>query len=114
MICVIRIAGRVKIKEEIENTLQRLNLGRKLTCVLVDEKDEVRMGMVKKVKDYVAYGKIDEELIKKLKAARGGQGDKFFRLHPPRGGFKKSTRLGGKKGVLGDNEDIGKLLGRML
>ncbi len=114
MIAVIRISGRVGIKEEIENTLKRLNLNRKLSCTLIDEKDNVKIGMVKKIKDYVSYGKIDSELIKKLKEKRGGKGDKFFRLHPPIGGFRKSTKMGGKKGVLGEREDIDKLLVRML
>jgi hypothetical protein len=38
----------------------------------------------------------------------------FCRLHPPIGGFKKSTKLAYPRGILGDKKDIAKLLERML
>lgn len=123
-IAVIRIHGQAKIKTKVAETLNRLRLRRKLACILVDEKDKVKMGMVLAVGDYVSYGKIDDKMIEELKKKRGQKDAKtgklkpFFRLHPPIGGFKKSTRLSfsSGNGVLGkwkDNE-LGKLLGRML
>ena len=126
MIAVIRIHGQVKVKKDIVETLSRLRLRRKLVCVLVDEKDVVKMGMVKKVRDYVAYGKIDAKMEKDLKDKRGekikdgkdaGKLKPFFRLHPPLGGFKKSTKKAVTQGgVLGKWKDgeLSKLLGRML
>ena len=39
---------------------------------------------------------------------------KFFRLHPPIKGFKKSTKKPVPQGVLGKNKDIAKLLEKML
>ena len=131
MIAVIRIHGRVKIQEEIEGTLSRLRLRKKLVCVLIDEKDQVKMGMLKKVRDYVAYGVIDNKLVEKLVEKRGELNSElkkekskakktlenikpFFRLHPPRGGFRKSTKQHAPKGILGSHEDISKLLERML
>ena len=115
MIAVIRIAGQIGLKKEIAETLYRLKLRRKLVCVLVDEKDEVKMGMIEKVKDFVAYGAIDDGLVKELNEKRGKDKEKgFYRLHPPVGGFKKSTKVSVPKGVLGKHDDIGKLLGRML
>ncbi len=114
MICVIRIAGRVGVKEDIKNTLDRLKLCKKYSCVLVDEEDVIRMGMVNKIQNCIAYGEISDDMIKKLKEVRGQKGDKFFRLHPPRGGFKKSTKLMVPKGILGKHENIDKMLGRML
>ena len=115
MIAVIRITGQIGLKKEVKDTLYRLKLRRKLVCILVDEKDEVRMGMVKRVKEFVTYGKIDEKLVKELEMKRGKDKAKgFYRLHPPIGGFKKSTKIAAPKGILGHNENIGKLLGRML
>jgi len=119
MICVIRIKGRVNLKTDISETLSRLKLRRKLHCIFIDEKDKVKMGMLKKVKDFVAYGEVSDVLMKKIVDKRG-QKDKdekyrgFCRLHPPVGGFKKGTKLQYPRGVLGKNKEIDKLLGRML
>ncbi len=116
MIAVIRIHGRVKLRKDIVETLNRLNMKRKFSCVLIDEKDSIRMGMLKKVSNFVAFGEISEDLLKKLKSERGEEGKQEFRLHPPRGGFKKSSKLSAAsgKGILGKHKDIGKLLERML
>ena len=40
--------------------------------------------------------------------------DNVYHLHPPIGGFKKSSKVAAPKGILGKNEDITKLVGRML
>jgi len=118
MLAVIRISGRVNVRITVAETLDRLRLRRKYTCVLVDEKDAVLMGMVKKAKDFIAFGPISEEMKKKLIEARGkkdveGNLKPYFRLHPPRKGI--NSKLTYPKGVLGNNkEDINKLIERML
>ena len=119
MICVIRIAGQVNLKREIAETLYRLKLRQKLNCIFIEESDKIRMGMLKKVENFVAYGKISDELKEKVINKRGEKGsDKkykgFCRLHPPIGGFKKGTKKAFPNGVLGKNKDIDKLLERML
>ena len=115
MLVVIRITGQIGLKREVAETLYRLKLRKKLACVLIDEKDEIKIGMVKRVKEFVAYGVIEDKLVKELEKKRGKDKEKgFYRLHPPIGGFKKSTKRAFPKGVLGKNKDIGKLLGRML
>jgi len=125
MIAIIRIHGRVKIRREAEETLKRLRLGKKFACVLIDEKDEVRIGMLKKIKPYVCYGVIDKKTEEEIKKKRGekiksgenaGKLKPFFRLHPPQGGFKKSTKKMQPKGILGEwkNNDIIKLLEKMI
>lgn len=127
MIIAIRIRGMVGIRKDVEGALNILRLRKKYSCVLVDEKDKSRIGMLNKVKDCISYGEISEETRKELILKRGRlQGDKhvkdandknikpFFRLHPPIGGFKKSTKLLYPKGVLGKNEKINELLRRML
>lgn len=113
MIAVIRIAGQCKQKTKTLETFTRLKLGKKYSCILVDEKDKVRMGMVEAVRDGVTYGEISEDLIKKLKEKRDSGKGVFF-LHPPRGGLKKSSKLPFPKGLLRKNPQIDKLLERML
>lgn len=138
MIAIIRITGLVKMDKRAEETLYRMRLRRKYVCVIANEKSET-VGMMKKIRNYVAYGKINEETLAKLVKARGQTIDKspisnadkiakeilaergmeelglkpFFRLHPPRGGIKSKVHY--PKGVLGDNkENINKLIERML
>tara|TARA_Y100000310_G_C20405355_1_gene679417 strand:+ start:382 stop:804 length:423 start_codon:yes stop_codon:yes gene_type:complete len=140
MIAIIRIKGMVKIKQEIEETLSRLRLRRKYACVIIDEKDKIRKGMLKKVENLVAFGEIDKQMLVRLIEKRGqllekdkkidaekiaselqsGKDPKdlgikpFFRLHPPRGGLKSSKKHF-PKGVIGNNKEaINKLIERML
>lgn len=118
MICIIRISGRVGIRRDIEETLDRLRIRRKYACVVLDSNKE-NLGMIKKVKDFVAYGEIDDATYKKLVEKRGrkvqGKLKPFFRLHPPRGGIDSKKHFGVNKGVLGDNkEKINELVERML
>jgi large subunit ribosomal protein L30 len=127
MIAVVRIHGRVDVSYDIKDTLDRLRIHKKLNCVFVDEKDKIKMGMVKKVKDYVMYGSVSDEFVQKVVEARGELKDKtkkvkktlenikpWIRLHPPRGGFKKSTKQPIPKGILGKQPEISKLMERML
>jgi|TARA_Y100000310_G_scaffold288687_1_gene314573 large subunit ribosomal protein L30 len=117
MICIIRIRGRVGLKKEVNETLNRLRLRKKYTCVIL-EGNKVQLGMIKKVKDFVAFGEISEETHKKLIEKRGKKDEEdklkpFFRLHPPRKGI--NSKLHFPKGVLGDNkEKINDLVERML
>ena len=116
LIAIIRIAGGVKVPKDIKNALYRLRLRRKYACVVVKPTKDI-LGMIKKVKYYVAYGEIDKETYDKLVKARGKKVDgklkPFFRLHPPRKGIK--SKLQYPKGVLSNNKkDINKLIERML
>ncbi len=126
MIAVIRIRGFPGVKRDIETTLDLLRLRKKYSCVLVENKKDI-IGKLEKVKSCVAYGEINEEIRKELILKRGRlYGDKpvksindkdikpFFRLHPPIGGFKKSTKLLYPQGVLGENKKIDDLIRRML
>jgi large subunit ribosomal protein L30 len=90
MIAVIRIRGQVALNKEVKETLFRLRLRRKYTCIALEPTKE-QFGMIKKVRDFVSYGEISEDTYKKLIEARGkkdkeGKLKPFFRLHPPRGG----------------------------
>jgi len=120
MICIIRIKGQVGIRKDIVETLNRIRLRRKYSCVVFDKPTEIQLGMIKKLRDFIAYGEISEEVYKELVKKRGikGEGGKlkpFFRLHPPRKGIESKKHFGVGKGVLGDNGDkINELVLRML
>lgn len=118
LIAIIKIRSSIEKNEKIKNTFDRLRLRKKHVCVLFPKKPEI-VGMVNKVKDFVAYGEIDKETLKELIEKRGrlkgnenvklDKLDKdfidklyenkvrledvgikpFFRLHPPRKGFPR-------------------------
>jgi large subunit ribosomal protein L30 len=70
LICIIRIAGEVKVKPEIVETLYRLRLRKKYACTLINPSNAGLKGMVEKVKHSVAYGEIDRETLVELLKAR--------------------------------------------
>ncbi len=112
MICVIRIHGRVGLTKEIKETLHRLKLRKKYSCVVLKPTKENK-GKINKIRDYVAFGEINDKTYKKLVEKRKTRIKNFFRLHPPRGGI--NSKLHFPKGVLGNNkEKINELVERML
>jgi large subunit ribosomal protein L30 len=120
MICIIRIKGQVGVRKDIVETLNRMRLRRKYACIVIDKPDEVQLGMIKKLRDFIAYGEINEETYKELIKKRGikdknGKLKPFFRLHPPRKGIESKKHFGVGKGVLGNHGDkINDLVLRML
>nr|QBM01242.1 50S ribosomal protein L30 [uncultured archaeon] len=113
MIAIIRIRGKVKIKKDIEETFNRLKLKRKFSCVVFSEPTPEQLGMLKKIRDLVAYGEISKGTYDELMKARGKKTKTFFRLHPPRGGINTKEHF--PKGVLGNHkEKINELVKRML
>ncbi|MBT7706033.1 hypothetical protein HN747_01155 [archaeon] len=111
---VIRIAGRCKMDKKNEETLKRLKLYKKYSARMIDDTNKVMMGMVESVKDEVAFGAIEPALEKEIKAKRGNDKNDMFALHPPRGGFKKTTKGRYPQGIRGKNPDIAKFAARML
>ncbi|MFH1399354.1 MAG: uL30 family ribosomal protein [Candidatus Woesearchaeota archaeon] len=137
-IAIVRVRGLHHIRHDIDNTLNILHLRRKHSCAVV-EKNPTTIGMVRKIKDYVTFGEVNDDVYNILVEKRGqlykgridpkGKiGNKFivinnknykpfFRLSPPKKGFereglKMSFRQGG---VLGDRgEKINDLLMRMV
>ena len=119
MIAIIRIHGMVNVNKDVEETLYRLRLRRKYSCVVFEKPTNEQLGMIKRVKDFIAYGEIDEATYKKIIEKRGKKVDgklkPFFRLHPPRGGIESKKHFGVGKGVLGNHDkEINKLIERML
>jgi len=98
------------------------------------------LSLLRKLRDYIAYGDINKETLLDLIKSRGQSMEKskkinaekiyeelgeksledlglkpFFRLHPPRGGIDSKKHFGVARGVLGDNKDkINDLVRRML
>jgi hypothetical protein len=93
-----------------------MNLNKKYSCVVFKDLKKSEEGMINKLRNFIAYGKISEEMYEKLVEARGQKGTKFFTLHPPRKGIDSKKHFGvSSKGVLGDNkEKINDLIERML
>jgi len=135
---VIRVRGSIRVRKKIKDTLIMLRLHNKNHCIVVEDKPNI-MGMIKKVKDYITYGEIDEETLKLLFEKRGeefkektGEKDnktnkfivynnkkykKYFRLNMPKKGYgrkgtKKSFSEGGALGYRGKN--INDLIRRMV
>jgi large subunit ribosomal protein L30 len=140
MIAIIRISGLVKMNKKLEETMSRLRLRKKYTCVVIPEKPEL-LGMVQDLRNLTAFGTIDEKTLVELIKARakkiGKKNEKvadadkkakeilsgktfeelgikpWFGLHPARGGIDSKHHY--PKGVLGDHKnDINKLIMRML
>lgn len=120
-IAVIRIKGMIGLRKPIVETLYRLRLRKKYVCIVIEDTKE-NLGMINRVRDFVAFGEISDETYKKLVEKRGlkdpnnkEQIKPYFRLHPPRKGIDSKKHFGVGKGVLGNNkEKINDLIMRML
>lgn len=139
MLAVILLRGLVKTRKEVKDTLKMLRLHRKNHCVIVHERN---IGMLRKARNWITWGKISEETLRDLILKRGrypgrkrvkeSDVDKImneikskkprewsivpvFRLSPPSKGFKKSIKKYYPDGELGDRkEKINDLLKRMM
>ncbi|MCX6706704.1 MAG: uL30 family ribosomal protein [Candidatus Woesearchaeota archaeon] len=123
MLAVVLIRGLIDLRYDMLTTLKMLRLHKKHSCVIVP-KNAVNLGMINKVKDFVAWGEIDGPTLKMLIEKRAEKSPRdpkktkpFFRLSPPRKGFgrrglKGSFKQGGALGYRGDK--INDLITRML
>ena len=137
-LAVIRIRGVTGIKKDIKDTLNMLCLYHNNYCVVLNNN---MLGMIRKVKDYVTWGEINDETYRLLiekrgKEFKGRETDskkkinykkfivinnkkykKYFRLSPPRGGFERKgiKTPFTKSGALGyRKEKINDLIKRMV
>ena len=78
MFAIIRVRGIRKINTKIKMTLEMLNLNKPNHCVVIPETPQYK-GMLAVVKDYVTFGKIDENTLFKLIYKKGRKGRKFTR-----------------------------------
>ncbi len=139
-LAVIRVRGVTGMKTKIEDTLKMLRLHKKNYCCVVSN-TPAWSGMLRKAKDYITWGEIEEETFKTLVEKRGEEFKgresdsnkkieykdffvvnnkkikKYFRLNAPRKGFgrngiKHPYKSGGALGYRG--EAINDLIKRMV
>lgn len=139
-LAAIRLRGRTQIKIKIEDTLRALRLYKNNYCAVFPN-NPVYLGMLKKAKDYLTWGEIDDETFNSLVEKRGEQFNdretdsknklkyndfivinnkkikKYFRLNSPkkglgRKGIKHSFKDGGALGYRGNA--INDLIKRMI
>lgn len=70
MYAVVRLRGGFKLRPEIANTLKMLRLRSVNHCIILDETPNYT-GMVRKVKDYIAWGVVDADTLANLLRLRG-------------------------------------------
>jgi large subunit ribosomal protein L30 len=70
VILAIRVRGSVRVRPQIEDTLNKLLLGRLHQARLIKTNPSME-GMITKVKDYITWGEPSEEVIEQLLKKRG-------------------------------------------
>jgi len=130
IVAVIRVRGRVNVRGDINETLDRLNIPHVNNCTVIKLTPSY-MGMLDKCNNYIAFGEINEETLKELieskgiGAMEGSQSvdamlgkikDRMpIKLHPPRRGYrsiKRGVNQGGALGYMG--QSINDLIKRMV
>ncbi|MBD3259577.1 hypothetical protein GF371_02990 [Candidatus Woesearchaeota archaeon] len=113
-IAVILLRSMSHIRHDMRKTLRLLNLFNQHNCVVIDD-TPIKIGMVKKIKDFVTYGPVSEEVIKMLEKKNKLKG-KTYKLNPPKKGFRrkgiKAQYVAG--GALGKRDSMDELIKRML
>jgi large subunit ribosomal protein L30 len=70
MYAVVQVRGTVKTRREIKDTLKMLRLHHINHCVIIPD-TPAYLGMIRKVKDFVAYGEIEPTVVEELLRNRG-------------------------------------------
>jgi len=70
MFAIVQVRGIVKTRRDIKDTLAMLRLHHINHCVVVPDTPEY-LGMIRKVKDFVAYGEVDAESLGTVLSTRG-------------------------------------------
>lgn len=108
IIAVVKLRSTIGTEPKARKTLELLGLKAKFNCAILSKK---RLPMVRRCKDYVAFGEVDKKTLDTLKAKEGD----VVRLKPPIGGLKSIKRAYGSGGSLGyRGKEINKLIMRMV
>jgi large subunit ribosomal protein L30 len=116
---VVRLRGRIGLRNEVNSTLDSLGLKRRFNALIVDSSPVV-LGMLKKVQNFVAYGELSDENYTKLLTLPSSikeekKGMLLLRLPPPRFGLKKTIKKLYPKGEAGyRGKEINSLVERFL
>ena len=62
-LALVLVRGVVNLSQSVKDTLNLLRLNKKNYCVVV-ENNPVNLGMIKKVKDFITWGEIDNDTFK--------------------------------------------------
>lgn len=108
-IVAIQIKGHVDASQQIQNTLEQLNLGKRHQAAILKDNDSTQ-GMLQKAKDYITFGPLDEETQEILNETEAGT---TYNLTPPSGGFKNTKKHVKQGGSLGKRENINEILQKM-
>jgi large subunit ribosomal protein L30 len=114
-IAIVRVRGEGRIRHDMVRAMEQLNLRRRHHATVVEESPAVA-GQLRKVQNFVTWGKVSDETIRKLASRARGDG-RWYALPPPRKGYgRKGVKLPFKQGgALGDRgEKINDLLLRMI
>lgn len=101
----VKIRGSIDARESIQKTLGTLGLTKKNKATVLEDNDSNR-GMLRKAKDYIAYGEVDEETAEEV--------EEKVNLSPPSGGLKSTKKQYHQGGSLGKRDDMEELLEKML
>jgi large subunit ribosomal protein L30 len=122
-LAVVLIRGIHDLTTDKKDTLTMMHLLRKNVCVIIED-NAVNKGMINKIKDYVAWGEVNDDTLKLLIEKRAEKNPKdpkktkpFFRLNNPKGGFERKGikwpfTKGGALGYRGDK--INDLIKKMI
>lgn len=69
-VAIVQVRGGIGMNGKVKETLKFLGLHRKNSCAIVDPNDSVK-GMILKIKDYVTWGEVSQEVVKELLIKRG-------------------------------------------
>ena len=67
---VVRVRSDIKVRQDIKDTMQMLNLSRVNHATIIQETPQ-NEGMLHKAKDYITWGKIDVKTLESLLRNRG-------------------------------------------
>lgn len=139
-LAAVRVRGLTGIKRDVVETMKMLRLYKNNFCSVLPN-NKLYAGMLRRAKDYITWGELNEETFKTLVDKRGEEFvgretdskkkikyndfvivnnkkiKKYFRLSPPRKGFERkgvkySFQQGGALGYRG--EKINDLIKRMI
>lgn len=108
-ILAIQIKGTVDAPTKVKKALKQLKLGKRHQAAILKDTDSTK-GLLQKAKDYITYGKIDEETQETLETTSPGT---TLNLTPPSRGFKNTKKHVKQGGSLGQRENINELLQKM-
>lgn len=109
-LAAIRIRGTVEVDRKIADTLDKLKLRRPYTLSVHDDRPEIR-AMLLAGGTYLTWGELSSDAESSLRKRMKGN---TARLHPPKGGFRKSAKALFPKGEGGYRGDkINELIVKM-